>query len=225
MKTEREGYWLTVAEAALQLQVDSSRVRQILLKDQERSETTRRFPSGRKATEEEEKALFLCRRIGLIPVEGVWLIDARDVTNQAAQRGLFLGRPPKARTYYADCPWYFGLASPATEAFDWACDGDHSCTTAILSAAAEHYYERCLPTAAWVDGGWEVVEPKRHAELLRDAFQQHECGKIAGLMITFHAQDPLEMVKIVVQAERHFWAEEAQENRGQSLGTRAVIAR
>ncbi len=206
METEDEGYWLTVQETAQRLRVDPSRVRQILLRDQERSEATRRFPSGRKATAEEEKALFQCGRIGLIPVEGVWLIDVRDVAAQEAKRGLVLGRPPRWRSYYAECQWFVGHSSPATEAFGWACDGDRGCTKIMLSATAERYYERCLPTAVWIDG-WEAMEPRRYTELLRDAYQQHSCGKIAGLMVTFHAQDPLDIAKIVVQAERHFLAE------------------
>lgn len=205
---ETEGYWLTVREAALLLQVDPSRIRQILLKDQDRSEETRRFPAARKASVEEEKALFQSGRIGLIPQETIWLLHCDDVTDRQERRGLVLGRPSKWRHYYTSCEWFIGKVSPAREAFAWACDGDLKCCAAMLSGTAESYYLRCLPTALWLDGGWEEIEPKRYTELLRDAYQRHECGRVASLMVPFHANDPLDIAKIVVQAERHFTDEE-----------------
>lgn len=204
METETEGYWLTVKEAALLLQIDPSRVRQLLLKDQERSEETRRFPAARKASTGEEKALFQSGRIGLRPQEGVWLLHCDDVTDQRERRGLVLGRPSKWRHYYAACVWFSGTSSPAREAFAWACGDDCGCCVAMLSGAAESYYLRCLPTMLWLDGGWEEMEPKRYTELLRAAYQRHECGRIACLMVPFHPTDPLDLAKIIVQAERHF---------------------
>lgn len=201
---EMEGYWLTVKEASLLLQVDPSRIRQILIRDQQRSEETRRFPAARKASTGEEKALFQSGRIGLIPQEGVWLLHRDDVADQQERRGLILGRPARWRKYYAECIWFVGISSPAKEAFAWACDGDSRCSTAMLSAAAESYYERCLPTALWIDGGWEEMEPKHYTELLRDAYQQHSCGKIACLMVPHHANNPLDIAKIVMLAEHHF---------------------
>jgi hypothetical protein len=207
METETVGYWLTAKEAALLLQVDPSRVRQILLKDQERSEETRRFPAARKASVEEEKALFQSGRIRLIPQEGIWLVHVHDVADQQQRRGLVIGRPPRWRSYYKELPWFSGASSPAKEAFAWVCDGDSKCCAAMLSGSAESYYLRCLPTALWIDGGWEEMEPRRYTELLRDAYQQHSCGKIACLMVPFHANDPLDIAKIVIQAERHFTEE------------------
>jgi hypothetical protein len=193
--------WLTAWEVALRLQVDDSRVRQILIQDQKRPQEMRRFPSARKALPGEEQELRQSRRIKRAPASGVWLIAADEVESVQEKGRRLLGRPPKWEYYYAGCAWFSGR-KPAEEALTWACAGDEDCCAAMLSAQLKSFYERCIPTAVCLDGVWVKMEAKAFTEALREAYEGRSCGKIAYLTAAFH--DQFGVALVVRQAERHF---------------------
>ncbi|GCE32056.1 hypothetical protein KDA_75400 [Dictyobacter alpinus] len=203
MKIEAEHDWLTTAEAAFHLGVNASRIRQLLLKDQGCREDRRTFPSARRANPQEERELQADRRVGRIPREGVWLIGVKDIERRKLMLGpLQIGRPHQWKDHYADCPWFSGTSAPAREALVWACDGDNSCSTVMLSESIQRFYERCMPAPVLIEGSWETMMPKKYTQELHSAYQQHAYGKIATLMAPFHTASGL--ANVIIQLERSF---------------------
>lgn len=83
-----------VEEAARELGVTPSRVRNLVREDQTRPPEKRRLPSVRKAWPGEELALRNTRRINAIPFTGILVIDVSDI--EALQgRDRRGGRPRK----------------------------------------------------------------------------------------------------------------------------------
>ena len=209
MEIEGERYWLTVAEAALRLGVNPSRIRQLLLKDQERHEDLRTFPSARRANPQEERELLADRRVGRIPHEGVWLIEINDIERRKLMLGpLQIGRPHTWKDDYADCAWFSGASSPAREALIWVCDGDTKCGTMMLSETIKRFYERCIPVPMLIEESWEVMMPKKYTEELHSAYQQRAYGKLATFMAPFHTASGL--ANVIIQLEHSFAARETR---------------
>lgn len=198
-EVEAQQYWLTVSEAAGRLGVDPSRIRQLVLKDRERREEQKTFPSARKATAHEAKEYVASGRVGRVPSDGIWLIEAREVARRQEKWGR-LGRPANWQGYYAACVWFRGVETPAEEALIWACDGNAACVGAMRSEALTRYYERCVLAEMKIDGTWDVIEPKVYTEMVREAYQQRAYGKIACLLAPFH--DGLHLATVIVQVER-----------------------
>jgi hypothetical protein len=200
-KTEGEArrHWLTVSEAAGRLAVDPSRIRQLLLKDQERGGEQRIFPSARKATMNEAKELTVDGRVRRVPRDGIWLIDAHDVARRQEKRER-LGRPANGQCSYAECIWFRGHMTPAEEALVWACDGNAECVNVMLSEPLRWYYERCVSAEMKINGGWDVIEPRLYTEMVHEAYQQRVYGRVACLLAPFH--DAFHLATVIEQVER-----------------------